>query len=123
MLETIKNEMKDELFSYLNYLISNELYPYMYQVRGKYKAEELHRKIENEFDRIVEKETSSEEIDNSSVRICGLIDDDLSSFILDHAKGNIYLLDFKVFSCLVSDKMKKILNKYKNYRQNVAIEC
>lgn len=116
MLETVKETMKGELFDYLNYLIKTELYPYLFQVKGKYTAKNLHKKIEEEFETLLSHMENGgyADIDATGLKICRLMDIDLNQFILSSSERNVYFLDLQVFAKDVGAKIRKIINNYKN---------
>lgn len=115
MKTSIKAEIKEEVFAYLNSLITNKLYPYMFQTRGKYQAKRLHMEIEVILNQILEKNfIYDEDYEWAAQEICELIDKELNSYILEKATGNIYLLDFNVFSTELSAKIKNFVFKHKN---------
>lgn len=124
MLESIRETMKGELFDYLNSLIRKELYPYLFQVSGKYSAKKLHMKIEDEFDFLLaEMEIGKKgDIDRTALRICELMDGDISEFILTSSKSNIYFLDLRIFAKDVSAKIRKIIDSYKILYEKLPIK-
>ncbi len=114
MLEAVKNDRKNELFDYLNYLLSTELYPYAHQAKGHYEAKTLHKKISDIIDKLFdgkEKEETKRQalIENTSYEICELIDDDLFNYLSETVDGDFYLINFKVFQKKLSAKIKNIL--------------
>ncbi len=114
MLETVKNDRKNELFDYLNYLLSTELYPYAHQAKGHYQAKDLHEKISKVFDRILDSKDKEEIqrealIHETSYEICELIDDDLFNYLSKTVDGNFYLINFKVFQEKLSAKIRNVL--------------
>ncbi len=116
MLKAIKEERKKELFDFLNYLLSTELYPYVHQSKGHYQATNLHREIDNLLDNLfIEKEKGERNfnalVKEASKEICGLIDDDLFNYLETVTEGNFYLLNFNVFENKLSAKIKNILRE------------
>lgn len=116
MLETIKDDRKNELFDFLNYLLSTELYPYAHQVRGSYQAKNLHKEIDMVIDNLfIEQEKGNKNQDElareSSRKICELIDDDLFNYLATATEGNFYLINFSVFEEKVSAKIKNIMRE------------
>ncbi len=116
MLETIKEDRKNELFDFLNYLLSTELYPYAFQANGHYQAVNLHKEIEIVLDNLfIEEEKgekNSNELANAASRtICQLIDDDLFNYLANATEGNFYLINFNVFENKLSAKIKNLLRE------------
>ncbi len=116
MLETIKEDRKNELFDFLNYLLSTELYPYAFQANGHYQAVSLHKEIETIIDDLfIEEEkgnrSSNELVNVASKKICQLIDDDLFNYLATATEGNFYLINFNVFENKLSAKIKNLLRE------------
>lgn len=114
MKNIIKQEIKQEIFEYLNDLIKDKMYLYMFQAKGKYQAKDLHSKINHILEELLEKEIIDDfDCEATSINICNLIDKELNSYMLEKTTENIYLLDFNVFSFDVSAKIKNLIEKHK----------
>jgi hypothetical protein len=108
-----------ELFSYLNGLINERLYPYLYQASGTYRANALHEKIDRAFKRTAKgitenKDESEERIEECASEICQFLNEDLMDYLLSKATETVFLIDFKAFQKMIKDKIIEILGKSKN---------
>ncbi len=120
MNKQIEESKSSALLSFLSYLIKETIYPYGYQVPGHYKAEKLKEKIcncfhngilkvedlQNKNGRLIEKDILLKEVSNE---ICSIVSQDLEGYFLMNSNNFFYLIDYRIFSKDVFEKIIQIL--------------